>query len=406
MPFFRRRPPFALMVINGALCTIAILVFARLSYGLVLPAMRDGLGLSNTQAANLSTVNALGYLLLVMVAGVFAARFGGKTSVVLGLMLVTGGFFGLAHASDFVPILLLMLVLGMGTAFGYTPLISLLANTFPHRRGAVIGFANSGVGLGMLLVGLIVPAMTERSADQGWRDVWLLFAAGGLGVLVMSMLILRNPLDRSATARPKVRAKDLPVFRNPHVITVGLVYGVQGLTYIVQTTFMYSYALESGVPALTTGHLVSMMGIMSVFTGPLWGGLADRLGYSNSLVLAMTLSLVGTALPVLWPVQPMFVAHFLILGLCISGLFTSILAASTETVAPHQAAVAVSFVTLFYAVGQLIGPAAASLIIEWSGGFRATFAATSVVLALGVYLGHRSRRYQQMPPQTCAGLAD
>ena len=133
---------------------------------------------------------------------------------------MTGGFFGLAHASDFVPILLLMLVLGMGTAFGYTPLISLLANTFPHRRGAVIGFANSGVGLGMLLVGLIVPAMTERSAEQGWRDVWLLFATGGLAVLIMSVLILRNPLGHSNAARPKLRTKDLPVFRNPHVITV------------------------------------------------------------------------------------------------------------------------------------------------------------------------------------------
>ena len=80
-----------------------------------------------------------------MVAGVFAARFGGKQSVLLGLVLVTLGFIGLSQASDYRVLLALMVMLGMGTAFGYTPLISLLANTYPKRRGSVIGFTNSGV---------------------------------------------------------------------------------------------------------------------------------------------------------------------------------------------------------------------------------------------------------------------
>lgn len=116
MRFFQQRPPFVLMVATGAMCTVVVLVFARLCYGLVLPAMRDGLGLSYAQAANLSTATALGYLLLVMVAGVFAARFGGKQSVLLGLVLVTLGFIGLSQASDYRVLLALMVMLGMGTA--------------------------------------------------------------------------------------------------------------------------------------------------------------------------------------------------------------------------------------------------------------------------------------------------
>ncbi len=190
---FGRRPPFFLMVTTGALCTVVLLVFARLSYGLVLPAMREGLGLSYHQAANLSTANALGYLLLVMVAGVFAARFGGKTAILIGLALVIAGFLGLSRASDYSLLIVLMVVLGTGTAFGYTPLISLLANTYPHRRGAVIGFTNSGVGIGMLLAGALVPALTEAAADDGWRRVWLLFAAGGVVMTVLVGLFLRNP---------------------------------------------------------------------------------------------------------------------------------------------------------------------------------------------------------------------
>lgn len=406
MDFFKQRPPFVLMVATGALCTVVLLVFARLCYGLMLPAMRDGLGLSYGQAANLSTATALGYLLLVMVAGVFAARFGGKQAVMLGLVMVTVGFLGLSRANETWVLMLLMILLGMGTAFGYTPLISLLANSYPQRRGAVIGFTTSGVGAGMLLAGMLVPALTEHDIQDGWRHVWEVFACGGVVVSVLALLFLRNPIRHYAASTAEALGEEggpgEPVFRNPHVVMVGLVYGVLGLTYIVQATFMYSYALDSGVPSLTAGHMAASMGVVSIFTAPAWGWLSDRLGHANGLVLSMSLALFATLLPVLWPVTPVFTAHFLILGMCVSGLFTCVLASSTETVPPHQAAVAISFVTLFYATGQLIGPAAAGTLIEWSGGFRAPFVATCLIMVAGVYLCWRTRKYQHYRPASRA----
>lgn len=387
------------MVATGATCTVVLLVFARLCYGLVLPAMRQGLGLSYSQAANLGTATALGYLLLVMVAGVFAARFGGKLSVLLGIVMVTAGFIGLSQAHDFAVLMLLMVLLGMGTAFGYTPLISLLSNSFPERRGAVIGFTNSGVGAGMLLAGALVPMLTAGADHDGWRRVWEVFAAGGLLVGVLALLFLRNPPGSEAHSLEETieGPEHEPIFKNPHVITVGMVYGVLGLTYIVEVTFMYSYALHAGVPALTAGHLVSTMGILSVFSGPMWGWLCDRFGHTAGLVLSMSLSLVATMIPVLWPVVPAFAVHFIVLGLCISGLFTSVLTASTATVPPQRAAVAVSFVTLFYAIGQFLGPAAAGALIQWSG-FRFAFAASCLVMVGGVYLCWRTRRYRHYRP--------
>ncbi len=399
MRLLDKRPPFALMVATGAACTVVILVFARLCYGLVLPAMREGLGLSYVQAANLSTATALGYLLFVMVAGVFAARYGGKQAVLIGLLLVTGGFIGLTQARDYTTLLVLMVLLGTGTAFGYTPLISLLSNSFPKRRGAVIGFTNSGVGLGMLMAGALVPTLTGQNHLDGWRQVWQYFAYGGVAVAVLAILVLRNP--PSSTAKPDIApANPLPatsppqisVFRNPHVCTVGLIYGVLGLTYIIQATFMYGYALETGVPVQTAGHLVSAMGILSIFAGPSWGWLCDRLGHATGLALSMTLALVATIPPVLWPVTSAFAFHFVVLGMSVSGMFTSVLAASTATVRPQQAAIAVSFVTLFYAIGQLIGPAIAGVLIEWSG-FRLTFACSCGVMVIGLWLCLRTRRY-------------
>jgi MFS family permease len=87
--------------------------------------------------------------------------------------------------------------------------------------------------------------------------------------------------------------------------------------------------------------------------------------------------------------------HYIIMGLCVSGLFTSVLAASTETVHPRLAPVAVSYVTLFFAVGQLIGPAVAGVIVESYGGFSRAFAITASLMAFGVIVCWYSRKSQQ-----------
>ncbi len=90
------QPPAWFTVATGMLIIIAVLVFARLAFGLVLPAMREGLGLSYQQAGNLGTATALGYLALVLYAGVVAARRGGRFAVMLGIGITTAGFVGLS----------------------------------------------------------------------------------------------------------------------------------------------------------------------------------------------------------------------------------------------------------------------------------------------------------------------
>ncbi|MHB0775674.1 MFS transporter [Halomonas sp. WWR20] len=380
----RKHPPAGLMIATGILVIIVTLVFARLAYGLILPPMREGLGLTYPQVGNLGTVTALAYLCLVMVAGSVAARHGGKFAVLLGVIFATAGFVGLSLASDYLALIVLMALLGFGTAFAYTPLVSLLATWFPERRGAVIGLLTSGVGIGMLMAGFLVPYLTESFGAQGWRIAWRVFAVAGVLAVVAVLAFLRDPpLPSTHDTRPVERAA---VFRNRRVIVVGLAYGVIGTTYIVQTLFMYSYALASGVLPLTAGRLASIMGVLSIVAAPTWGWLSDRLGRGNAMLMAMTAVLVATAVPVIWPLTPGFAVHYMILGCATSGLFTSVLAASTEQVQPREAPLAVSYVTVFFAVGQFVGPAVSGMLIEWTGGFQVVFVISCAVLAVGIYL--------------------
>ena len=393
-----QRPRFWLIVGASIFCTLVTVVFARLAYGLILPSMRASLGLNYAEAANLGTITALGYLSLLLPAGMLASRYGARRAILLGLGLGVAGFAGLSVTSSYPLLMALMVMLGAATAFAYTPLISLLGAWYPERRGTVIGFANSGVGSGMLLAGAVVPLMTGEGsdADMGWRYVWALFGASTLLCAVVSAIVLRDPPGHvprvSGERAPRVRIR--AVYRNAHVVTIGLVYAVVGVTYIVQSIFMYSFALDAGIDPVVAGRLVALMGILSIFAGPAWGWGSDRIGHSRALMICMTLCLIGTLAPVLWPVLPAFILHYLLLGLSVTGLFTAILASATRTVSREHAAVAVSFVTLFFALGQLIGPALAGLLLEATNNFRLTFLISCALMVSGIHLSWRSGRLQ------------
>lgn len=409
------------MVWVGVLVTLVAVACARLAFGTLLPGMRASLGLDYAQAGRLGTLTALGYLLLLLPAGLLARRWSSRGCVMLGLGLITLGFAGLWQVRALLPLQLLMTGLGVGTAFVFTPLISLLAGWFPQQRGTVIGLATGGIGVGLLLTGLTVPWLARHAGPESWRLVWAGFGGLGLLTLLLVWAVLRDPpaaqprTDQPRDAQPRdaqprggtsagpVTRSGPPVYRQPGVLRVGLAYGLLGSAYSVQTIFMPSYTLSSGLNAASTGALVALSGLFSVFSGVAWGGLSDRLGRTPALLLASALVLLTLLAPVLWPLPATFVLHWALLGLTISGLFTLLQAAGTDQVPAADAPLALSTVTLFFAVGQLLGPALAGAVIEHTpggGGFRLTFGAVSLAALLALGLCLRIHQQRQILPAT------
>jgi len=76
------------VIFTGMLATIAAHGFGRMSYTLILPEMREGLGLTYTQAGLLSTGNFIGYLLFAVIGGFLASRYGARRVISLSLVLM------------------------------------------------------------------------------------------------------------------------------------------------------------------------------------------------------------------------------------------------------------------------------------------------------------------------------
>lgn len=383
--------------IIGMLTTIVVLAFARLSFGVVLPFMREGLEITYKQAGYLGTTSSLGYLCTVMFAGILAAKWGGKKTILLGISLVSLGLTGLAFTPAYPVTFVFMLLLGIGTSFTYTPLISLLVAWFPNHKGFVIGITTSGVGIGMLMAGVIVPYFANVFTEDGWRISWGLFAAFSIIVGFVTFLFIKNPPSANVSSdstQDKASVKE--IYKNPKVIIVGFIYGIIGITYIVQVIFIMSFMIEARIDPKVAGQLMALNGILSIFSGPIWGTVSDRLGRKTSLILTMAITACSMAIPVIIPTLIGFTLHTVIISCTITGLFTLVQASSMDHVKPREMPVAFSYVTFYFAAGQFIGPTIAGWLIEDWGGFKSAFLFSTAFLLIGLLLTLKVRNAEQV----------
>lgn len=388
------RPNMVITVLCGTLTSLVVIGFARLAYGIILPAMRADLGLSYQQAGILSTVTALCYVCFVLAGGLAAARWGAKASIMFGMITVAAGFVGLALAANFWLVMLLMGLLGFGTAFAFAPMVALLATWFPEKRGLVIGCMTSGVGISALISGVLVPFLFTAFGEQGWRVSWGAFAGVALFVATMIGLFVRNP-PKAATSTAGHLPSDQKwlIYRNPRVLIVATTYGIIGLGYIIQAVFMVSFMVESGHSEAIAGRYMAMMGLLSIAAGPLWGWVSDFWGRGNAMATCFFLVIAAIGLPLIEQTLPYFFFHFLVMGVSINGLFAMIQTSATDQVAPRYIPIAFSFATLFFAVGQFLGPAIAGWLIETTGDFTVAFSFTFAVLSMGFGLTLLIRRF-------------
>lgn len=119
--------------------------------------------------------------------------------------------------------------------------------------------------------------------------------------MILTFLFIKNAPSVLPTGTNRQQSAPKEIYKNRKVINVGLIYGIVGLTYIVQTIFIMSYMIESGVDIKIAGQLMALNGILSIFSGPIWGAISDKLGRRISLNMTMGLSAISMLLPVFFP---------------------------------------------------------------------------------------------------------
>lgn len=383
VPSDRRR--WAVLAV-GTLGVFAALGLARFGYATVLRAMQQDLGFDNTTAGALATANLTGYLVLAVVGGALASRWGARWVTSAGLAVLGAGMILTANAGGFAALCLWRAVTGMGSGAANVAIMGMLPAWFePRQRGRAAGVAVTGSSFALMLTGLTVPSLLAIPG-AGWRGAWLLFGVAALAVAGLAAIVLRHtpaPAGSSgekneALARPGLRT----VYRSAAVWHLGAVYVAFGFSYIIYMTFFSKYLVaEQGLSEAAAGRLFMLMGTCSLLCGILWGAASDRFGRRAALAAVFLVQAASFGLFALADAPLAYGVSAVLFGLTAWSIPAIMAAACGDLLGSRLAPAGLGFVTLFFGVGQALAPSLAGRLADQTDSFAAAF-----LLAAGVAL--------------------
>lgn len=365
--------------------SFACLGLGRFSLGMLLPSMGLSLDLNYSQMGLIGTGNFAGYMGSIVLAGIVAKAIGARWTVFAGLGLVGGSMMLISQAADYPGVMLLYVATGIGSGLANIPMMGLVSRWFTKSmRGRAAGIILSGNGIAIVLTGLLIPWINASTGEDGWRTGWLTIGITSMVIAVIAVNFLRDdPAEKgvaplgavdvvaSPAERPTMRESPTSPWTMVHL---GVVYALFGATYAVYVTFIVvELVSERGFGENAAGIFWAVVGGISIFSGPVYGFLSDCLGRKFGMMLAYVMFAISYVLAAMdLPILYLY-ASIAIFGLTVWSVPTIMSAAAGDYAGPLRAAKALGFITLFFGVGQIVGPYVAGLTADMTGSFRIAF---------------------------------
>ena len=385
-----------IIVLLGVLTITGAQGFLRFGYAMILPSMRDALGLTYAQTGTIATASYVGYVLAASAVGWLVVRFGARR-VISTATLVTGTAMVLTGSvQSYEVAVLLQLVAGGASVIAISPMMGLATPWFAsRRRGRAAGIMSGGGPLGSLITGPLMPALILAFGPLGWRYGWYSLGAVALLVGLLDAALLRNrPADvdrlpvgasgESATPLPRQRASVRTAYTSP------LVWYLAGLAFfstlgaISFNTFFTTYLVqERSVSTEVAGQLWAFAGAMGVASGFLWGSISDRSGRKFALIAVYVLQGVCFALFAWGGSMVVYAACAFLYGITARANFTVIAAFCGDLFGPRLAPVAFGINNVFAGAGMAVGPFLAGYVADSTSSFTLAFWGSAGVALLG-----------------------
>lgn len=244
----------------------------RQIFNIVLPSIRDDLGLTDASMGLVASVFTLFYGVMVPVGGILGDRINKKHILIVSLLvwsmatLTTGLSFTLFHL-----IILRSFALGGGEAF-YTPSASaLICEYHQNTRSVALSIHQTALYAGIIGSSFLTGLIAETF---GWRSAF--FAFGGLGIVLAIVIWFRlkdsivNNTTSAGTESKSIREVLKIFFSKPTAILLTLAFAGMQFTGIGFLTWMPTFLYEkfnfslarAGFDSTFYHHVAAFIGVL------------------------------------------------------------------------------------------------------------------------------------------------
>ncbi len=351
-----------LLVAGGAIAIASAVGIGRFIYTPILPAMIQGLPLTESEAGLIASANYIGYLMAAL-AATSPRMPGGQRAWMLtslALSVVTTGL--IFTAQSLVTLLLLRFVGGAASAFVFLlTAVIVMERLISVRREDLAGMHFVGIGIGISASALVAWGIDSLGGD--WRMMWLVGGVVSLaGFLAVAVTVPAGSTPGYPTAPTTRSIRPLGIW--PLVAA----YALFGFGYVITATFIVAIVRESPDLRPIEPFIWLVVGLAAIPSIAFWSGLSRRYGVLRVFAAACIVEAIGVVLSVAFQsATAMFLAAASLGGTFVGITALGLTAAHKLTLGDPRRAVAL--MTAAFGLGQAVGPAAAGYGFDLTGSF-------------------------------------
>ena len=392
-----------IMVAIGALLT-CVAVGAMFSLAVFLQPMTEDTGWSRAAISGAMTLNFLAMGIAGFGWGALSDRFGTRSVVLAGSVLLGLGLALASRATTQTGFLLTYgLIVGVAAGSFFAPMIASVMSWFERHRSLAVSLVSVGVGVAPLTLS---PFAAWLVSWTDWRTAQLTMAILVWALLIPASLFVRQApaggsADPGAPVPEGTHGSVGSALRSAPFIVLALTYFACCAAHSGPIFHTISYAVVCGVPLTAAVTVYSVEGLAGLGGRIALGLLADRYGVKRILIAGLVIQALAAGSFVFAARLGEFYAVAAVFGFAYGGVMPLYAVLAREYFAQHIMGTVLGAATMVASLGMSLGPLAGGWIYDRFGGYAwlyiGSFALGLGAVAIALAFPPVARRPQLQP---------
>ncbi len=370
------------------------------AWSVISKALVNNLDWSATEAGMPYTIAVVTFALGMLVAGNLQDKLGPRLMALAGVGMVGAGLV----ISSFVntPIMLMLsfgVLVGAGIGFTYSCLSPTAMKWFhPSKKGMVNGLIAGGFGLASLY---LAPLSTYLINNFGIDQTFLIL---GVGVLVISLPLAFTMVAPPADYTPKAPTgyenqgkkdsaynfvwSEMVKTRQFYMMWIAFAFSSSAGLMLIGN-FANIAALQGNITNAAT--LVMVLAISNTFGRILMGMLSDKIGRSQTLLLAIALQTLNMVLFSTFTTEVAFMGGAVLAGLGYGALLSVFPSMTADFFGIKNYGSNFGVLYLAWGASGFMGPVMANFIVDQTGSYNLAYVISAVMLVIAAVMAFMTK---------------